>query len=152
MKKAPSRRGPSGRSLLDLPEIDFAAYRIRRNPFAERIGREGIEIVWAGTTRRRPLSEEGPSKASLREMPEVDVSQAKSRRNPYARRIASQGITLQIGRGRPRQGTEVGPTIPKSIRLPEKVWELLAQRAKEEGIPLHAALRAAVLDWLNRVA
>jgi hypothetical protein len=90
-----------------------------------------------------------PSRASLREMPEVNFETAKPRRNPYARRIASEGISIHVGRGRPRKGTETGPTIPRSIRFPASVWKHLEERAKAEGIPLHAALRAAVLAWIN---
>jgi macrodomain Ter protein organizer (MatP/YcbG family) len=85
-------------------------------------------------------------------MPQVDLEKVRTRRNPYAERIVAEGITLQVGRGRPKRGAEVGPTVPKSVRLPEQVWERLAERAKKEGIPLHAALRAAVLEWLNRAA
>jgi hypothetical protein len=85
-------------------------------------------------------------------MPEVDFTKAKVRRNPYAKRIAASGVTLQVGRGRPRAGAEVGLTVPRSIRFPEQVWKRLEKQAKKEGIPLHAALRKAVLDWLGRVA
>jgi macrodomain Ter protein organizer (MatP/YcbG family) len=85
-------------------------------------------------------------------MPEVDPAKGRARPNPYAKRIATQGITLQVGRGRPKRGAETGSTIPKSIRLPAQVWERLAKRARKEGLPLHAALRAAVLAWLDRAA
>lgn len=88
-----------------------------------------------------------PSRASLRAMPEADFSKAKP--NRYARRIATEGFSIQVERGRPRKGTEKGPTIPRSVRFPAEVWENLEQRAKQEGIPLHAALRAAVLAWLE---
>jgi hypothetical protein len=85
-------------------------------------------------------------------MPEANFSGAKVRKNPYARRIAQQGITVNVGKGRPRKGTEVGKTIPKSIRFPEEAWKLLARRAKQEGISLHAALRAAIMEWAKRAA
>lgn len=90
-----------------------------------------------------------PSKKSLREMPEIDFAKVKVRRNPYAARIASEGISIQIGKGRPRKGTESGPTVPRSVRFPAGVWKHLEKRARAEGIPLHAALRAAVLAWVN---
>ncbi len=90
-----------------------------------------------------------PSRRSLREMPEVDFRKARIRRNPYARRIAAEGISVHIDRGRPKKGSETGPTIPRSVRFPASVWEHLERRAKAEGIPLHAALRAAVLAWVN---
>lgn len=90
-----------------------------------------------------------PSRASLREMPEVNFERARVRRNPYALRIAREGISIHAGRGRPRKGTETGPTIPRSIRFPANVWRHLEKRAKAEGMPLHAALRAAVMAYIN---
>lgn len=90
-----------------------------------------------------------PSRASVREMPEVDFARRKVRRNPYALRVAAEGISIHLGRGRPRKGTETGPTIPRSVRFPANIWKHLELRAKAEGLPLHAALRAAVLAWVN---
>ena len=66
-----------------------------------------------------------------------------------SRRIAAEGLSVHGERGRPKKGTETGPTIPRSIRFPASVWEHLARRAKAEGMPLHAALRAAVLAWVG---
>ena len=152
MKRARSVGAPTRTSLREMPEVDFAAYRVRKNPFAKRIAREGIEIVTARPARGRAVREREPSRSSLREMPEIDPAKGRARQNPYARRIAAEGMTLQVGRGRPKRGAETGPTVPKSVRLPEQVWERLAQRAREEGITLHAALRAAVIEWLNRAA
>jgi hypothetical protein len=152
MKKARSTQEPTRASLREMPEVDFAAYRVRRNPSAKRIAREGIQIVAKRPARRGPVREREPSRASLREMPEVDPAKGRARPNPYAQRIAAEGIALPIGRGRPKRGAETGPTVPKSIRLPEQVWARLAERAQEEELSLHAALRAAVLEWLNRAA
>ena len=60
----------STRSPADL---DFARYRVSRNPFAARVAREGVQLV-----------HDAPSTISLRAIPEVDLTRA--RRNPYARR------------------------------------------------------------------
>src|SRR4051812_43655120 len=90
-----------------------------------------------------------PSRAALREMPEVNFDKGKVRRNPYALRIAAEGISIHAGRGRPRKGTETGPTVPRSVRFPATVWKHLERRAKAEGMPLHAALPAAVLAGIN---
>ena len=90
-----------------------------------------------------------PSRRSLQEMPEVDLKMAKIRQNPYAERIATEGISIHAARGRPKKGTETGPTIPRSVRFPARVWEHLEECAKAEGIPLHAALRAAVMAWVK---
>lgn len=90
---------------------------------------------------------DGPSKASLREMPELDFKKMKVTRNPYAKRYAEEGVTVHVARGRPKRGTETGLTAPRSIRFPVNVWKHLEERAKRDGLPLHAALRAAVLAW-----
>jgi hypothetical protein len=92
-----------------------------------------------------------PSRASLREIPEVDFTAAKVRRNPYAGRVAAEGI-IHVRPGRPKKGTETGPTEPRSIRFPAPVWELLEKRAKAQGLTLHSALRAAIIDWVRHAS
>ncbi len=98
---------------------------------------------------RKVSSHRAPSKASLREIPEADFKSATVRRNPYADRIAAEG-GIHLGRGRPRKGEETGPTIPRSIRFPAPVWKLLQARARARGMSLHAALRAAIMEWAAR--
>jgi len=93
-----------------------------------------------------------PSRRSLREMPEVDFRKARVKRNPYARRIAAQGLFVQVGRGRPKRLLESGGTTPRSVRFPDEIWVLLERRAKVKGLTLHAALRAAILEWARRTA
>lgn len=90
-----------------------------------------------------------PSRASLREIPEVEFSTARVRRNPYAAFVAAEGI-VHAGRGRPKKGSETGPTVPRSIRFPAPVWKLLQLRARSEGLSLHSALRHAILAWAKR--
>ncbi len=142
MKKKPaSKRRVSAERTHEVPEIDFSRYRVRRNRFAKRIAAEGIEIV-----------HDAPSRASLEEMPEADFTKLKVRPNPYARRIEATGLSLQVGRGRPRRGREVGPTVLRSVRLPPSVWAKLERRARAEGVAVHALLRQAILELLERVA
>jgi hypothetical protein len=95
-----------------------------------------------GTKRREPL------KASLHEIPEVDFEHARVRRNPYAARIAAEGI--HVSRGRPTKGTETGPTVPRSVRFPAKLWKELEAKANAQGLSLHSAMRAAILAWAKR--
>jgi len=87
-----------------------------------------------------------PSRASLREMPEVNLKDGRWRANPYAARIAAEGVALPR-RGRPEKGKETGPTVPRSVRFPKAVWKSLEAKAKAEGLPLHAALRVAIMTW-----
>jgi ribbon-helix-helix CopG family protein len=104
------------------------------------------------TERTRRTRHSEPSEASLKEIPEVDFTNARVRRNPYAAGIAKEGITVQIGRGRPKKLAEVGGTSPRSVRFPNEVWKLLEARAKKRGLTLHAALREAILAWIERAA
>ena len=98
--------------------------------------------------KKRVNKTRDPSQSSLREIPEVDFEHARVRRNPYAARIAAEGI--HVGRGRPTKGTETGPTVPRSVRFPAKLWKELEEKAKARGLSLHAALRAAILEWAKR--
>ena len=102
--------------------------------------------------RRNRKTQREPSRRSLREMPEVDFRKARVKRNPYARRIAAQGLVVQVGRGRPKRLLESGGTTPRSVRFPDEIWALLEGRAKAKGITLHAALRAAILEWARHAA
>jgi hypothetical protein len=140
MRKAPSRaRGsnPSAASLRAMPEIDFSRMTVRRNPFARRIAREGIEIA-----------HDRPSASSLVDMPEADFTSARARRNPYASRAAEAVARMQSGKGRPQRGSEVGPTPTRSIRLPDAVWRALEEHARRRGTTVHALLRDAVARYV----
>ncbi len=93
-----------------------------------------------------------PSARSLREMPEIDFTKVKVRPNPYAARIAKEGIVVQVGRGRPRKLLEVGTTQPRSVRFPALVWKQIEKRARAKRMTVHAALREAILAWLESAA
>jgi hypothetical protein len=66
--------------------------------------------------------------------------------------IVREGIDVQIGRGRPKNLLEVGETEPRSARFPAAIWKRLEGTARKKGLTLHAALRKAILDWLNAAA
>ena len=100
-------------------------------------------------TIRKPAS---PAKTSRVEMPEVDFAKARVRKNHHAARIAKEGITIQVGRGRPQKLAEVGGTSPRSVRFPDAVWRVMEAKAERQGLSLHAALREAILAWVNATA
>ena len=131
MKKAKSNQEPSAASLRAMPELDFTSYRVRRNPYAARIAREGAHVV-----------HDEPTAASVAEMPEAELDAARVRRNPYASRAAE--TRLQYGRGRPRGGNEVGPTPTRSLRLPVSQWQALDAEARARGTTTHALLREII--------
>jgi hypothetical protein len=67
MKKAETRkkghRGPSKRSLKEIPEVDFSKVRARPNPYAERIAKEGL---WVQVGRGRPRQLLAPGRTTPR--------------------------------------------------------------------------------------
>lgn len=143
MKKMTSRpREPSAASVRELPEIDFSRSRVRRNLYATRIAREGIQ-----------LHHHEPSPDSLAELPEARFSVAsRLRRNPYTSRAAESASRLQYGRGRPLVENEVGPTKPRSIRLPDVVWTELEAEAKARSTTVHALLRELITIYVENRA
>jgi hypothetical protein len=54
------------------------------------------------------------------------------------------------GRGRPRKGVEIEPTVPHSIRIQPSLWGLVKAKAKELGISTNAAFQLAVIEWAGR--
>jgi hypothetical protein len=60
MKKAPGKkhREPSRASLRDMPEVDFAKVKARRNPYASRVAADRISIH-VGRGRPRKGTETG---------------------------------------------------------------------------------------------
>ncbi|HWO20602.1 MAG TPA: hypothetical protein VNO30_17655 [Kofleriaceae bacterium] len=132
MKKAASRRRkePSPASLAEMPEVDFARYRVRKNRFAARIAAEGSALV-----------HDGPSPASVAEIPEVDLRSAKYRKNPWAKYLNESALAMHTRRGRPARGEETGPTVTRSIRLPVALDKALAALARAEDITVHALMR-----------
>lgn len=137
---------PSAASLREMPEVD--ACGAVRNPFARTLARTGIRFVGIAPTKRaRTTNDEEPSAESLREMPEVDLSRAKRDPKRFAIPMALRGITLQVGRGRPAAGEEVGATSTRSVRFPASVWKEIEQAAMREGVSVHAALRMAIAKW-----
>jgi len=136
---------PSAASLREMPEVD--ARSAVRNPFARTLARTGIRLVGIASTKRAHTMDEEPSAESLHEMPEVDLSRAKRDPKRFAIPMAERGITLQVGRGRPVAGEEVGVTSTRSVRFPASVWKEIEHAAMREGISVHAALRIAIARW-----
>ena len=140
MKKA-SKRAQKKIAWHEASEVDLSAYQVKANRFAKRVKKEGILLV-----------HDGPSAASLKAIPEADFARVKVRRSNYAERIKADGFTFHVGRGRPRAGAETGPTVLKSVRLPPTIWKKLEERARAEGVAVHALVRKAILALLRRVA
>jgi hypothetical protein len=140
MKKATSSRSkePTRASLRAVPEVRVGELRARRNPYAARLDRDGVEIV-----------HDGPSAESLAAIPELDFD-TPAYRSPYAERLAADLRKVRVGRGRPRAGEEVGPTSTRSIRLSAGIWKALEDEARRTDTTLHALLRAAVTSFLQQ--
>ena len=94
MKKARKRSGkePSASSLREIPEIDFTRTKVRLNPYAARIAKEGL-IVQVGRGRPRKLLEVGPTRPRSVPFPEAVWKQIEMRAK--ARRISVHAALLE---------------------------------------------------------
>jgi len=72
-------------SLREIPEIDFTRAKVRPNPYAARIAKEGL-IVQVGRGRPRKLLEVGPTRPRSVRFPEAVWKQIETRAK--ARRIS----------------------------------------------------------------
>ncbi len=63
------QREPSKASLRDIPEVDFSKARVRRNPYAARIAKEGI-VVQVGRGRPKKILEVGGTRPRSVRFPE----------------------------------------------------------------------------------
>ncbi len=79
-------REPSRTSLRDIPEIQFSRARIRRNPYAVRIAKEGITIQ-VGRGRPKRLLEVGGTHPRSVRFPDVVWKQIEAR-------AKAKGMTL----------------------------------------------------------
>ncbi len=116
----------------------------------------------AAKKRARKPAIKYPSKASLREMPER-ARDAKLKPNKYAKKIREAGggwfhvegqppKWIPSTQGRPRKGEPSETTKPRSVRLPDSVWEELQRRADARGVGVHTLLRELVAEYLGRAA
>src|SRR5213079_2986731 len=85
MKKAKKRsaREPSAASLREIPEVDFSRVKVRRNPYAARIAREGI-VVQVGRGRPKRLLEVGGTRPRRFGSRTKYGSRSRRRRRPGA--------------------------------------------------------------------
>ena len=57
---------------------------------------------------------------------------------------------MVLRRGRPRKG-EVAETVQvKSIKMTPDFWEAFEAQAENAGLNMHAAMRAALVEWADR--
>lgn len=80
MKAAKKRkqREPSKASLRDIPEVDFKRAKVRRNPYAARIAKEGVSIQ-VGRGRPRKDREVGGTHPRSVRFPDVVWNQLEAR-------------------------------------------------------------------------
>ena len=99
---------------------------------------------------KKPPKRDEPSTASLREMPEANFSMQKWERRPrIAARLAAEGMAVPRG-GRPRRGQDLGPSLTRSVRVPNALWDQLERRARSKKLTVNAAFRLALAEWVGR--
>jgi hypothetical protein len=64
--------------------------------------------------------------------------------------VPSLMLHLLPKRGRPKMGEPIKPAKSKSIRMSPVFWDELQRLAVMEGLSLHTAMRAALLEWVGK--
>jgi hypothetical protein len=59
------------------------------------------------------------------------------------------GVRIRIKPGRPPKGKEA-PIQVKAVKMAVAFWESFEFQAEAAGLTLHAAMRAALLEWASR--
>jgi hypothetical protein len=81
-----SGREPSKKSLREIPEVNFLKARVRRNPYAARIKREGI-VIQVGRGRPKKILEVGGTRPRSVRFPDAIWRQ-------IAVRAKAKGLTV----------------------------------------------------------
>jgi hypothetical protein len=55
-----------------------------------------------------------------------------------------------LKRGRPGKDEDVEPVQAKSVKMPPAFWIAMERKAKQAGLSLHAAMRAALFEWASK--
>ena len=79
-------REPSRASLREIPEVNFYRTRVRRNPYAARVAREGI-VVQVGRGRPKKMLEVGGTRPRSVRFPDMVWKQ-------IAARAKAKGLTV----------------------------------------------------------
>ena len=53
-------------------------------------------------------------------------------------------------RGRPKNGEVIEPVKTKSVKMPPAFWKDFQGIASNEGMTLHSAMRAALIEWAEK--
>ncbi|MCL1894612.1 MAG: hypothetical protein FWG02_10365 [Holophagaceae bacterium] len=59
-------------------------------------------------------------------------------------------LHLKPQRGRPKNGESVKPAKTKSVKMPPAFWDDFQGIASNEGLTLHSAMRAALVEWAEK--
>jgi hypothetical protein len=68
----------------------------------------------------------------------------------YGPHVPSIYLHLLPKRGRPKAGEAPEPVQTKSVKMPPAFWADLQGIAGKHGLTLHAAIRAALMEWVSK--
>ena len=68
----------------------------------------------------------------------------------YGPDVPSVFLHLLPRRGRPRADETVSPVKTKSVKMPPAFWDELQSLSQAKGMTTHAAIRSALLEWVER--
>lgn len=102
------------------------------------------------TKPRKPLSRKEFEALDTLGFPGARELQARYRASVEEAEAEFGPEVPSLKRGRPEQGRDVEPVQAKTVKMPPAFWIALERKAKERGLSLHAAMRAALFEWAAR--
>lgn len=73
------------------------------------------------------------------------------RESVWAERKYGPHITGRLTRpGRPPRGAIIEPTRPHSLRVQDRIWQAVSEKATRKGITVNQAAQLALLEWSNK--
>jgi hypothetical protein len=91
-----------------------------------------------------------PSAPTIGEMQARQAQTAKEVEAEYGPHVPSIYLHLLPRRGRPKVGEPQEPVQTKSVRMPPVFWDEFRELAGKDGMTLHAAIRSALVDWVEK--
>jgi hypothetical protein len=106
------------------------------------------ELVTMEEAVRRAKAD--PATPTIEEMQVRHPQAAKEAEAEYGPHVPSIYLHLLPRRGRPKVGEPQEPVQTKSVRMSPVFWEEFRELAGRDGMTLHAAIRSALVDWVEK--
>jgi hypothetical protein len=94
--------------------------------------------------------EADPNTLAIEELQARYFESVKECEEEYGPDVPSIYLHLLPRRGRPKANEAVAPVQTKSVKMPPAFWNQFQTLSRSKGMTIHAAIRSALLEWVER--